>query len=95
MKLHLLQSSRHFGAETGSSTSSPTAHSGQASTPCCAGECLQVGCRQVVQGIPSFTELPPPVSACSKEHGKGPKADESGNEEAANKRLPPANEMQQ
>lgn len=40
-------------------------HSGQDSTPCCAGECLQVGCRQVVQGIPSLVLLPEPASNCS------------------------------
>jgi hypothetical protein len=31
---HLLQSSRHFGADTGSRQSMPTPHSGQETTPC-------------------------------------------------------------
>lgn len=36
---------------------------------CCAGPCLQVGCRQLVQGMPSLT-LPPPAccSACAVAH---------------------------
>jgi hypothetical protein len=46
--------------------SCPHLHSGQASTPCCAGECLHVGCRQVVQGMPSLVLEPTPT--CNNTH---------------------------
>lgn len=50
--------------EVPGSTSQPHLHSGHDRTPCCAGECLQVGCRQVVQGIPNLVLLPEPASNC-------------------------------
>lgn len=43
----------------------PHLHSGQAKTPCCAGECLQVGWRQLVQGMPSLVLDPPPTPTCN------------------------------
>ncbi len=67
-----LQSMRHLGALTGSSTSAPVrpmlAQLGQAATACCDGAWGQVGCRQVVQGMPCLPVAPsPPV--CSSGGG--------------------------
>ena len=57
-QLHILQSSLHLGALTGSRTSVPL-HSGQAQTPWAISECRHVGCGQRKQGIPApFPNLP-------------------------------------
>ena len=49
----------------------PMLHSGQDNTPFCAGECLHVGWRQVVQGIPGFIARAPSMPTCIEQHNKG------------------------
>lgn len=58
MKLHLLQSTRHLGALTGSRTRVPLSHSGQEDMPCLIMLCLHLGWGQSVQGMPPFSTEP-------------------------------------
>lgn len=61
MKLHVLQSRRHFGPETGSSTTVPSSHSGQAVTPRRMKLWRQPECGQSVHGMPALPPAPCPL----------------------------------
>ncbi len=70
-KLQRLQSNRHLGADTGSSTRCPppAGHSGHGMTRREAREWRQVGWGQVVQGIANARDSPPPSPAAILSNG--------------------------
>jgi len=67
MKLHVLQSRRQFGPETGSSTTVPSSHSGQAVTPMRMKLWRQPECGQSVHGMPALPPAPCPL-ICTHEN---------------------------
>ncbi len=62
MKLHRVQSSRHLGPETGSSTTVPASHSGHGVTPFLRKLCWHPMWGHSVHGMPAFAPAPGPAT---------------------------------